>query len=72
MGCLGRNFYVEPLIDYVDKSNIVTDVCKFHQIDLNTCTSQDKGVSTFANAYKLEMIENGVVDSLLVWFDTTF
>ena len=69
MSCLGQNFYVEPLVDLCPPKLIVTDVCMFKELDLNNCTKED---ASFANSYKLQMVRNGKVDALVVWFDTTF
>lgn len=41
MSCLGRNVYVEPLVDVCDSEDILTDVCKFYALDLNTCNESD-------------------------------
>ena len=69
MSCLGQNFYVEPLVDFCPPKLITTDVCMFKELDLNTCRKED---ASFANSYKLNMVRDGKVDSMLVWFDVTF
>jgi type I protein arginine methyltransferase len=41
MSCLGKNFYVEPLVENVPRHTIVTDSCVFKEFDLNTCTQDE-------------------------------
>ena len=52
MSCLGKNFYIEPNIDQVEATNIVTDLCLFQSYDLNTAKAADL---SFANDYRLQM-----------------
>jgi type I protein arginine methyltransferase len=76
MSCVGKNFYVEPLVENVPQQTIVTDTCVFKEIDLLTCTAD---AATFANEYQLTVIKgvsssdaSAKIDSLLVWFDFAF
>jgi protein arginine N-methyltransferase 1 len=69
MSCLGRSTLVEPIVDIVDPNDIVTNVCSFYQLDMNTCTDAD---IEFANTYKLTMLKEGRVDAFVVWFDVGF
>jgi protein arginine N-methyltransferase 1 len=69
MSCLGNNFLAEPIVDYVDSEDLVTDVCNFVQLDLMTCRKED---CEFANNYELTMQCDGKIDSLVVWFDVGF
>ena len=69
MSCLGKNVYVEPLVDVCDADDVLTDVCKFYALDLNICTVED---CLFANQYQITMQEDGRVDALVVWFDVGF
>lgn len=52
MSCLGKNFYVEPLVETVPKHTIITDLCVFKELDLRTCTIDD---ATFSNEYRLKV-----------------
>ena len=52
MSCLGRNFYVEPLVDVIPRHTIMTDLCVFKEFDLKLCTKED---IQFANEYKLQI-----------------
>lgn len=69
MSCLGRNFYVEPLVDPIHPQHIVTDVCVFKEFDL---TTMDISETAFANEYKLKMTRNDKIDNLVIWFDAKF
>lgn len=69
MSCLGQNFYVEPMVDHIDNSCIVTSSCKFYELDLYTATKED---AIFANKYKIKMFEDSKVDGMVIWFETHF
>ena len=69
MSCLGNNFLAEPIVDYVDSEDLVTDVCNFLQLDLMACRKED---CEFANNYELTMQCDATIDSIIVWFDVGF
>lgn len=48
MDCLGKMIFVEPIVEHIPPKNIVTSICKFHEIDLYTC---NKETATFSNIY---------------------
>ena len=50
MSCLGKNFYIEPLVDTIPRHTILTDCCIFKEFDLKTCKVED---CVFSNEYKL-------------------
>jgi protein arginine N-methyltransferase 1 len=66
---LGINYLTEPLVDLVDPDDIVTSVCEFYSLDLNTCQESD---IVFANTYKIAMEATSRVDALVAWFDCDF
>jgi hypothetical protein len=48
MECIGQLTYVEPVVEGVDKTKIVTNTCKFFEIDLYSCKKEDMA---FSNKY---------------------
>ena len=69
MDSIGQLVYVEPSIESVEQECIVTDICAFFEIDLNTCKKED---TIFANEYRLKMIKGEKIDGLASWFDVEF
>ena len=37
MSCLGKNTTIEPCVDLCRSEDIITNVCRFYALDLNTC-----------------------------------
>lgn len=64
-----RLSYIEPLIDTVDKGQIVTDLQKFFSFDLNTVREEDL---SFTSRFTLTAGRNETVHALSVHFDTPF
>ncbi|CDW77394.1 protein arginine n-methyltransferase [Stylonychia lemnae] len=69
MDQIGYLVYVEPSIETVEKEAIVTDVCTFFEIDLNTCKKDD---AIFANQYTIKMLKGEKIDGIVTWFDVEF
>lgn len=69
MECLGNMTFVEPLVEHIPPKNIVTNVCKFFEIDLYTCKKED---ASFSNTYCLQMMRTNKIDGLVCWFDVEF
>lgn len=69
MDCLGNMLFIEPLVEHIPPKNIVTNVCKFFEINLYDCTKESM---IFANAYCIKMMKTSKIDGLTCWFDVEF
>ena len=60
---------LEPYVEVVDKSGIMSDDCPILDIDLQTCTLEDL---EFSNRYKIKINEKCYINSICGWFDVFF
>jgi protein arginine N-methyltransferase 1 len=59
----------EPVVDYVNREDVISDSCTFADFDLYKVT---KGDLTFANKYECVISKNASLDAFVIWFDVMF
>ena len=69
MSCMTNGIFVDPMVDTVPSSNIMSDSCCILDLDL---VHMKPGDVEFANCYSLKMQYTDKVHALVAWFDTSF
>jgi protein arginine N-methyltransferase 1 len=69
MSCIKDIALSEPLVDYVEKSLIMSKPCTFLELDLYKVKVADLN---FSNKYELKVTKNDTVYALVCWFDAYF
>ena len=69
MECVKRMALGEPLVDMVEREQIITDTCTFFDLDLYTAKVSDLN---FANKYSLKFEKTDTIHALTCWFDAYF
>ena len=69
MSCMTPTVMKEPLVDSVNKDNVMSEPCKILDLDLVNCKKEDV---EFASQYQLKMLYTDRVHGLIAWFDTPF
>jgi protein arginine N-methyltransferase 1 len=69
MSAIKKMALVEPLVDVVESDQVVSDQCKFFEIDLATVTKEEL---TFEAPWRLAIRRNDYVHAFVVHFDIEF
>lgn len=69
MNCMKSEVVREASIDIVSSKNIISEPCIVKDIDIRTCNTD---VMDFTSDFKLQITNNGVLTSLVGYFDTYF
>jgi protein arginine N-methyltransferase 1 len=69
MSSLGKVAVTEPLVDVVDRNQVVTSACLLKEIDIQTCTKDD---IPFQSDFMLQLKRNDYVQALVTFFNIEF
>lgn len=69
MSCIKKLATLEPLVDVVDKEQIVTNFCRILDLDCNTCTKADL---QFTSPFQLTCEKDEYVHAIVCHFDCDF
>jgi protein arginine N-methyltransferase 1 len=69
MSCIKHVALQEPLVDVVDRNQVVTNSCLLREIDLQTCTVAD---IPFEAPFNLQIKKNDYVQALVTFFNIEF
>jgi protein arginine N-methyltransferase 1 len=69
MSCIKKVAMQEPLVDVVDRNQVVSNSCLLSEVDLQTCTLED---IPFASAFNLQIKRNDYVQALVTFFNIEF
>lgn len=69
MSCIKHVALQEPLVDVVDRNQVVTNSCLLREIDLQTCTVAD---IPFESPFTLQIKKNDYVQALVTFFNIEF
>jgi len=69
MSCIRSVALQEPLVDVVDKNQVVSNSCLLKEIDIQTCTKDD---IPFDSPFTLKMKRNDYVQALVTFFQIEF
>lgn len=69
MNCMKSEVTREASVDVVASKNIISEPCVIKEIDINTCNID---VMDFTADFKLPITKDGVITSLVGYFDTFF
>merc|ERR1719450_1149816 len=69
MSCIKKVALQEPLVDVVDRNQVVTNSCQFKEIDIQTCTKDD---IPFESPFNLQIKRNDYAQALVTFFNIEF
>jgi hypothetical protein len=69
MKCMKQWVLSEPIVDPIDHQDILTNSCKFYDVDLETVTV---GELDFNSTFRLKVELDGIVHGFVSWFDCDF
>lgn len=69
MSCIRSNALQEPLVDVVDRNQVVSNSCLLKEIDIQTCTKDD---IPFDSPFHLTLKRNDYVQALVTFFNIEF
>jgi len=69
MSCIKSIALQEPLVDVVDRNQVVTNTCLLREIDLQTCTIDD---IPFEAPFQLQVKRNDYIQALVTFFNVEF
>ncbi|CAB4064587.1 PRMT1 [Lepeophtheirus salmonis] len=69
MSCIRQVAIQEPLVDVVDRNQVVTNSCLIKEIDIQTCTKED---IPFKSPFNLQVKRNDYIQALVTFFNIEF
>jgi len=69
MSCIRKVALTEPLVDSVDRNQVVTNSCLIKEIDIQTCTKED---IPFSSPFHLQLKRNDYCQALVTFFNIEF
>jgi protein arginine N-methyltransferase 1 len=69
MSCIRKVALSEPLVDVVDRNQVVTNSCLLKEIDIQTCTKAD---IPFESPFHLQVKRNDYIQALVTFFNIEF
>merc|ERR1719259_293024 len=69
MSCIKKVALQEPLVDVVDRNQVVTNSCLLKEIDIQTCTKAD---IPFQSDFVIQLKRNDYVQALVTFFNIEF
>merc|ERR1712002_115649 len=69
MSAIGKVAVSEPLVDVVDRNQVVADSCLLKEIDIQTCTKDD---IPFESPFNLQIKRNDYAQALVTFFNIEF
>merc|ERR1712045_764197 len=69
MSCIKKVALQEPLVDVVDRNQVVTNSCLLKEIDIRTCTKDD---IPFDSPFSLQIKRNDYAQALVTFFNIEF
>merc|ERR1712228_641439 len=69
MSCIKKVAMQEPLVDTVDRNQVISNSCLLKEIDLQTCTIDD---IPFQSTFTLQLKRNDYVQALVTFFNIEF
>jgi len=69
MSCIRKVALTEPLVDSVDRNQVVTNSCLIKEIDIQTCTKED---IPFNSPFQLQLKRNDYCQALVTFFNIEF
>jgi len=69
MSCIRKVALTEPLVDCVDRNQVVTNSCLIKEIDIQTCTKAD---IPFSSPFHLQFKRNDYCQALVTFFNIEF
>lgn len=69
MKCIKKWVLSEPLVDPINDKDILSNTCKYYEIDLKTVTKADLD---YTRNFKLKIDYEGKVYGFVTWFDCEF
>jgi len=69
MSCIRKVALSEPLVDVVDRNQVVTNSCLLKEIDIQTCTKAD---IPFESPFHLQIKRNDYIQALVTFFNIEF
>jgi len=69
MSCIRKTALTEPLVDTVDRNQIVTNSFLLKEIDIQTCTKED---IPFSSPFQLQVKRNDYCQALVCFFNIEF
>jgi len=69
MSAIGKVAVCEPLVDVVDRNQVVTNSCLLKEIDIQTCTKAD---IPFQSEFMIQLKRNDYVQALVTFFNIEF
>lgn len=69
MSALGKVAVTEPLVDVVDRNQVVTSACLLKEIDIQTCTKED---IPFQSEFMIQLKRNDYIQAFVTFFNIEF
>jgi len=69
MSSLGKVAVTEPLVDVVDRNQVVASACLLKEIDIQTCTKED---IPFQSDFMIQLKRNDYIQALVTFFNIEF
>ena len=69
MSCVKSVSYKDPLIDIINKNNIISTICPIFIVDMYKINENE---INFSNSYELIFNKNDILSALVGWFDVEF
>merc|ERR1712110_694978 len=69
MSCIKKVALQEPLVDVVDRNQVVSNSCLLKEIDIQTCTKDD---IPFESPFNLQIKRNDYAQALVTFFNIEF
>merc|ERR1719370_1452664 len=69
MSAIGKVAVSEPLVDVVDRNQVVANSCLLKEIDIQTCTKAD---IPFQSEFRIQLKRNDYVQALVTFFNIEF
>jgi len=69
MSCIRKVALTEPLVDSVDRNQVVTNSCLIKEIDIQTCTKED---IPFTSPFHIQLKRNDYCQALVTFFNIEF
>eukprot|EP00192_Tetraselmis_astigmatica_P010741 CAMPEP_0117677814 /NCGR_PEP_ID=MMETSP0804-20121206/16944_1 /TAXON_ID=1074897 /ORGANISM="Tetraselmis astigmatica, Strain CCMP880" /LENGTH=346 /DNA_ID=CAMNT_0005487119 /DNA_START=504 /DNA_END=1542 /DNA_ORIENTATION=- len=69
MSCIKKLAMEEPLVDGVNNDQLVTNVCTFSELNMNSMTKED---ATFTAPFSVTVMRNDYIHALVAYFDIFF
>lgn len=66
MKCIKKWVLSEPLVDPIDSKDILSNTCKYYEIDLKTVKKEDLD---YLKDFKLNIDVDGKIYGFVTWFD---